>query len=136
MLKIEETKARKRANKIITSIALIILIVILIYLFIYLIEHHKMPFFIAFLITLFIFLFLLGFILRKRKRSILSLFPQFRSKPSKEDRRINYIAQLSKKPRPDILKFNYRKPLIIKCPNCGMMLTNFMKKCPKCNIEL
>ncbi|MBN1215928.1 MAG: hypothetical protein JXA99_10880 [Candidatus Lokiarchaeota archaeon] len=53
-----------------------------------------------------------------------------------EDRQKEYIKQLSRKPRPDILQFNYQKPLIEKCPNCGIILANFMKKCPNCNYEL
>ena len=132
--KINNEKKKPRINT--TIIYLIILLLVVIYLFIYLLEHYKTPILIAFLIVLFLFLFSLGFILRKKKRSILSLFSHFRSDPSREDARKKYITQLSRKPRPDILNFNYRKPLILKCSNCGMMLTNFMKKCPKCNCEL
>ncbi len=95
-----------------------------------------MPFYIAFLVILFLFLFFLGFILKKKGRSILSIFPAFRESPKKEDRQRDYIKQLPRAPRPDILQFNYQKPLIEKCPNCGIMLTKFMKKCPNCNYEL
>ncbi|MBY9007984.1 MAG: hypothetical protein KGD63_14680 [Candidatus Lokiarchaeota archaeon] len=140
MLKIEQSEENRGNNKNIglfsKLIFLVILIILLFYVFFYLLETHKMPFFIAFLIVLFLFLFLLGFILKNRKKSILSIFPQFRTKITREDQRKKYINQLERRPRPDILQFKYQKPLITKCPNCKMILTNFMKKCPKCNYEL
>jgi uncharacterized OB-fold protein len=30
------------------------------------------------------------------------------------------------------LNYKYRKPIINKCRKCGMILPNFVKKCPNC----
>ena len=35
--------------------------------------------------------------------------------------------------KPKSLDFDYRKPLIRKCNKCGMVLANFVKRCPNCN---
>ena len=39
-----------------------------------------------------------------------------------QKRRIDYIDIRSK----------YRKPLVRKCSNCGIMVPGFVKKCPNC----
>ena len=34
------------------------------------------------------------------------------------------------------LDFDYRKPIIFKCENCGNTIPNFVKKCPFCNKQI
>ena len=34
------------------------------------------------------------------------------------------------------LDFKYRKPIIRKCENCGMILASFVKRCPLCGKQI
>jgi predicted RNA-binding Zn-ribbon protein involved in translation (DUF1610 family) len=34
------------------------------------------------------------------------------------------------------LDSKYKKPIVRKCPNCGIQLASFVKKCPNCGEEM
>ena len=83
----------------------------------------------------------LGSIFRKKKKkSIYSeLYPdKKRNKIQRPPRKLELNIEtdsedtVQKKLRNVDLSFRYRKPLINKCENCGMMITGYKKKCPTC----
>jgi len=88
------------------------------------------------LVCTFLWLFFYGIILKARTINI-ALF-QSHSKqesPRKQDKE-QYKIKLPRRVETKSLDFNYKKPLIIKCPNCGMTLISSMKKCPNCGKNL
>lgn len=92
---------------------------------------------IAILILTFAFLFFLGLLLKKKGRSLFSLF-----KRKKKQTSTNYYDKIrGKKPhirRIDIINLDskYRNPIIRKCPNCGIELAGFVKQCPNCGEKI
>ena len=96
---------------------------------------------ISFLIVLFIFLVGLGPIINYGRGLNRSLFGRSkRRNQRKEYKRDKDTFKVKSTPIPDAhnlegkvkLEFTYKRPIIRKCPNCGFMLTSFMKKCPNC----
>ena len=77
---------------------------------------------------------------KKKKKSIYSeLYPdKKRNKIQRPPRKLELNIEtdsedtVQKKLRNVDLSFRYRKPLINKCENCGMMITGYKKKCPTC----
>ena len=117
-------------------ILLLIVILILISLYYLFITFGALPIIII-LIILFPFLLAIDPFLRERKKSLYSkIFPK-KKKALNEDiiyrKKLRDSEVLSKRRVPPInLNFKYRKPSIRKCSNCGMILANFVKKCPIC----
>lgn len=121
---------------ILELILLIICIFILISLFYLFFTFGALPIIII-LIVLFPFLMAIEPFLRERKKSFYSrIFPK-KKKALKEDiiqrKKIRNGSVSSKKRVPPVnLNFNYKRPAIRKCNNCGMILASFVKKCPIC----
>jgi len=65
------------------------------------------------------------------------MFPGTKKASTNNQSRIKEVEQVNKSeskiPEPMSLEFEYRKPLIEKCKNCGNIVPNFVKKCPFCN---
>jgi len=114
-------------------ISLVILIIILILFFIYIILSGT-NFIVALLVILFFFLFFFGLIYKGSELSVSSYFGSSRSKKksSRDRSKEQYKIEIPKRETPESLNFTYHRPLIRKCPNCGMILTRNMKKCPNC----
>ena len=115
---------------------LIFLIFITIFVFLFLLEYD-IPLYLSLLIIIFFFLFFLGLILKKKRKSPSSLSNNSninRDSRIKDNRKIE--VKYKRTIRPDFLEFNYQKPLVNKCPNCGFITTNYMKKCPSCKEKL
>jgi hypothetical protein len=130
----ETTYNRKftRRQIIIRLIFLVIYLILLYYLYWILIDLRTYPF-IAVLILIFAFLLFLGVLLKKRGESFFSQFkrkkpilPDYSKSEKPRVRRIDLITLDSK----------YRKPIVRKCPKCGMQLAGFVKKCPNCGEEM
>lgn len=83
---------------------------------------------IALMVNLFCFLFFLGLLLKSKKQSTFSKNHQrseeYLSKQTIQNRQIP--------PQRIDLEYEYRKNLLKKCDNCGMLLSHIVKKCPIC----
>jgi hypothetical protein len=128
--------SRKKAILKFSGIALYL--VVLLYFYYLLITSGFDPLIISILLV-FIILTTVGPFLRPKKRKLYSrMFPDRAnlSEQKKEEQVIN-AKNLEQKelmvPKPINLSFEYRKPIINKCKNCGNIVPNFVKKCPFCN---
>lgn len=119
------------------SIVLILYLIIIISLF-YLLSVFKANPLIIVLTLTFVFLLLLGFYVRNRKARHLyaKMFP---SKTKRIDRQYHQRKEFKIEEVPDMKKltdisfdFKYRRALINKCENCGIILTSYVKSCPNC----
>lgn len=136
--KIEENNVQRNAQ--LRIIFLIVYLVVLIYLYYVFLDIGINPI-VAFLILLFMFVIVIGPVLNGLRKSLYSRmfidkkrrvrggYQQYKKAIKEESKIPEY------KPRdimPVDLNFKYRKPLIGKCGNCGMIVAGFVKKCPKC----
>jgi len=121
-------------------ILLIIYLCVVVFLFYILFEIGINPI-IIFLLLGFMSLIVIGsFFVQKKKNSIYSkLYPDKKRKkiqrpPRKLDLKIEADSEtLAQKKFRDVnLNFKYRKSLINKCENCGMIITGYKKNCPTC----
>ena len=129
-------RSRKKVN--LKFCGIIFYLVILLYFYYLLITSGFNPLIISILLV-FIILSTIGPFLRPKKRKLYSRMLPDRanlSEQTKEDRIINpknLEQQELRVPKPINLDFEYRKPIINKCKNCGNVVPNFVKKCPFCN---
>lgn len=92
------------------------------------------------IILIFISLIFLGSILKRRKQKSLysKLYPEKDQDLSQRPQRKFELTikpekgPLEKKFREVNLDYTYRKSLINKCENCGMIITGYNTKCPGC----
>ena len=114
--------------------------IILIFLFFFLTDSGINSI-ISFLIVLFLFFIVIGPVLSGMRRSLYSRM--FTRKKEKLDSGYQQHKETVKKQgkidgykpkniRPVNLNIKYKKPLIGKCSNCGMIVAGFVKKCPQC----
>ncbi len=125
---------------IIRFLILIFYIGILIYIYFLLTKIGINPL-ISFLILFFAFILVLGPLISTTKASFYSrLFPK-RDKKSiysyEEEKKLyktesEKIKPQERKIKPVNLNFKYRKPIIRKCDKCGIIVPNFVTKCPVC----
>ncbi len=125
---------------IIRFLILIFYIVILIYIY-FLLKKIGINPLISILILFFAFIFVLGPLISTTKASFYSrLFPKKDKKliSSYEEHKKFYKTESEKiKPQERKIKlvnlnFKYRKPIIRKCDKCGIIVPNFVNKCPAC----
>ena len=125
---------------IIRFLILIFYIGILIYTYFLLTKIGINPL-ISFLILFFAFILVLGPLISTTKASFYSrLFPKKDKKfiSSYEEEKKLYKTESEKikpqerKIKPVNLNFKYRKPIIRKCDKCGIIVPNFVNKCPAC----
>ena len=121
-------------------ILLIIYLFVVVFLFYILLEIGIEPI-IIFLLLGFLSLIVIGsFFIKKKKSSIYSeLYPdKKRNKIQRPPRKLELKikagseALAPKKFRDVDLNFKYRKTLINKCENCGMLITGYKRNCPTC----
>jgi hypothetical protein len=88
---------------------------------------------ISFLILFFAFILILGPLLSVTKNSSSS---QLKTKKFRRGYRkeigIESREFKERKIKPVNLNFKYRKPMIRKCDKCGMIVPNFVNRCPEC----
>ncbi len=146
----EETNKKEKPEKIkrFTSrtIFLILYFLIMIYIIYLIIQFGFNPLVVAILV-IFVFLTTIGPFFRQRnRRSLYSrMFPDRKRKQPQQRTRKKRRLIIEKKPiqiqpkifKPIDLEFEYRKPLISNCENCGNILPNFVKnKCPFCGEQI
>ncbi len=143
----EETKKQEKTEIIkkltlryILIIPYLLLLLYILYLFI---QFRSNPFVVA-LLLIFVFLITIGPFFRKKNRKSLysRMFPDRKRHQPQQRTRKKRRHIVEKKPlqiQPKIFKtidleFEYRKPLISNCENCGNILPSFVKnKCPFCS---
>ncbi len=122
-------------------ILLVFYIVILLFLYFYLTDLKFNPT-IVILLLVFFLLIGIGVFLKQTKGSLYSrMFPEKKRKSSinKQQKMLREKQEKRYQQRiPTYVNLNsqYHKPLIQKCPGCGNILPNFVKKCPFCNKQL
>jgi hypothetical protein len=126
-----------RRKTILKSIGLAVYLAFFFYLFYLLVNFGLNPIIVAFLLV-FILLITISPFFRRNKQGLYSrMFSSTKKahKPIQSPKKEVEEIQKSepKIPQPINLEFEYRKPLIEKCKNCGNILPNFVKKCPFCN---
>ncbi len=118
---------------------LLIYLVFVVYLF-YVLSVWGINLVIILLLLGFLSLIVLGTFFRQKKKSIYSeLYPdKERKKIQRPPRKIELNIETDsekiqeRKLRNIDLNFKYRKSLINKCENCGMIITGYKKNCPTC----
>ena len=139
-MKNEDSKksvTQKRA--FIRTLLLVVYIFILILLYYLLVEFGANPF-VIFLIIIFVFLAITGPFLqnRRNKRLYAEMFPdkkkKYQTQYQREEVKVEDEKELSepRKIRDVNLDFKYRRSIINRCENCGMIITSFVKRCPNC----
>ncbi|MBA7515829.1 hypothetical protein ES705_07872 [subsurface metagenome] len=138
----KESSSKK--NNFLKILLLIIYLIVLIFLYIILMEFGINPLLII-LILGFVLLLFVGSLFRKKKqKSIYSkMFPDKKKRRSQDfHRKLELkIERTPEKPAQKDFKevnlnFKYRKSLINKCENCGMIITSYSKNCPTCGQAL
>lgn len=130
---------------IIVRLLLLISYLLLLLYFFYLLTTFGANPFIIFILLLFTFLITIGPFFKRGKKSLYSrMFPDRKRKTSNENEQKEKVLKIKRKfeqIEPKIFKkvnleFNYRKPIVLKCENCGNIIPNFVKKCPFCNKQI
>jgi len=145
-MKTEITKESSSMKNIFLKIFLLIIyLIVLIFLYIILMEFGTNPLLIILILGFVLLLFVGSFFIKKKQSPIYSkMFPDKKRRSQDFHRKLELkIERTPEKPAQknfkDVnLKFNYRKSLINKCENCGMLITSYRKNCPTCGqtIEL
>ncbi|NVM18007.1 MAG: hypothetical protein HWN80_09840 [Candidatus Lokiarchaeota archaeon] len=135
----KEKPVRQR-GKLVRILILIIYLVFVVFLF-YILSIIGINPFITILLLFCMSSIVLGSIFRKTKTKTIysELYPdKKRNKNQRPPRKLELNIEtdseelVQKKLRNVDLNFRYRKSLINKCENCGMMITGYKKKCPTC----
>lgn len=139
---LEDKKNKPSRKQVILKLIWIMLyLAIFLYLFYLLINFGFNPLIISILL-IFIILTTIGPFLRRNKRTLYSRMFSDKKSKAKLSEQTNRKRTLEEKElqqpnlkisKPINLEFEYRKPLINKCKNCGNIVPNFVKKCPFCN---
>ena len=129
-----EKSARKKFSRwqiIIRVIILAAFLFLLYELYWILIDVGTYPF-VAILTLIFLLLLFLGILLKKKGESFFSRFMHTKEQTD------TYKAQKPRVRRVDLIALDskYKKPIIRKCPNCGIQLASFVRKCPNCGEEM
>ncbi|MHA1489611.1 MAG: hypothetical protein ACTSRI_08150 [Promethearchaeota archaeon] len=120
-------------------ILLIIYFIFLFELFKILINYGASPL-LAFALDFFALLFFIGFLVKGKGNSFFSRFKhkKINLKDTDKKKKEEYLKQF-KKYHPQLRRIDkidlnkkYRKPIVRKCSNCGIILPGFVKKCPNC----
>lgn len=98
---------------------------------------------IAFLLLLFFFIIVIGPLFGGLRKSLYSRMFSDEKKKTRGGYGYQRLKEIIKKEsqiksykprkrRHINLNIKYRKPLVVKCSNCGMTVAGFVKKCPRC----
>ena len=85
----------------------------------------------------FLFLIVIGPLFSRLKRSMYSeMYPNRKGNLKKDSRTIFSEKSESNTVKSKNMNINlnvqYKKPIIRKCSNCGMIVASFVRKCPQC----
>jgi len=136
-----EENSQNKKLLILKLVFIIIGFLIILVLFYLLSEYGANPLIIILILTFTFFTFIGPLYKRKRKSLYSRMLPKKGDKRSRLDeirerkgfkKKREIIPNKSKNLKPISLDFEYRKPLVRKCENCGMILASFVKKCPLC----
>jgi predicted membrane protein len=140
---LDNAKNEKKSNKRRRTgiVLLIIYVIILIFIFLALMDigTHLL---VAILVIVFLFLLFLGATSAIRRKLYKRLVPESQSKPDYQKEKDKFkIKDDDLYEEPEIseninIDFEYKKPLIQKCPSCGFTVASFMKTCPNCGHKL
>jgi len=132
------------ALKVVLIIVYLLVLLYLYYLFVFVFGSNPL---VVIILLLFVFLITIGPFFKKRnKRSLYSrMFPDRKKRPIPKKQRkkrrpiiVKNLKQIQQNVFKSIdLEFEYRRPLISNCVNCGNVLPSFVKsKCPFCNEQI
>lgn len=129
----EQENDTVKNNSKMTRIIIFVIYLALLFLIFLLLTNSGMELFLAILLLLFFLLIMIGPIFYGFKRPYYyRLFHRDRTK-STEKKPTNTKSNI---PKPYNYEVKFKKPLIRKCPSCGMTIANFVKKCPQCGTQL
>ena len=132
---------KKKSHSGIRLVFLIIYVILLFVIYeIFIITEHNIL--VGLLLIVFSFLIFIGpiFQYEKTKRMYLRLFPdrskrlkeKYDKKRLEEKRKKDFEFYKKKIPIPIDLEYHYKRSPVQKCLSCGMIVPNFVKKCPNC----
>ncbi len=132
-----ELKKKKSWKPNLIRVILIIVYLIFLYELYRILINLGASLLLALLIILFPTLVFMGLLVRDKNKSFFSRFKKNGNnseKTSKDDFLSEYDKYHPQKRRIDIINIQskYRKPLVRKCSNCGIIVPGFAKKCPNC----
>lgn len=134
----ESTDVKKKKSwkrNLIKGISIIVYIILLYELYNILLNLGA-SILLALLIMLFPTLVFIGLLLKDKNVSFFSRYKRsINNKDTSKDDFLNeYEKYHPQKRRIDYIdiRSKYRKPLVRKCSNCGIMVPGFVKKCPNC----
>jgi len=125
----EAKEVVKNRSKTVRSIVFILYFALLFLLF-FVFTNSGMEPFLTFLILLFFLLVMIGPIFYGFQSPYYKKLFQKKKKQQWTEKKPSNTK--SKIPKPYTTELKFRKPLIRKCPSCGMTIANFVKKCPQC----
>ncbi len=139
-MKTENTKeSSSKKNLSFKMLLLIIYLIVLIFLYIILMEIGTNPLLIILILGFMLLLFVGSLFIKKKQSPIYSkMFPDKKRRSQDFHRKLELkIETEPEKPAQKLFKevnlnFKYRKSLINKCENCGMLITGYRKNCPTC----
>jgi hypothetical protein len=134
----DDIKKKKSWKRNLIKIILIIVFTIFLYELYKILLNFGASLLLAFLIMLFLTLVFIGLLVKDKNKSFFSRYKRDRNNSitdtSKDDFLNEYEKYHPQKRRIDYINIRskYRKPLVRKCSNCGIMIPGFVKKCPNC----
>ncbi len=139
-MKTENTKESSSKKKFsLKMLLLIIYLIVLIFLYFILMDLGINPLLIILILSFVLLLFVGSLFIKKKQSPIYSkMFPDKKRRSQDFHRKLELkIERTPEKPvqknfKEVNLNFKYRKSLINKCENCGMLITGYRKNCPTC----
>lgn len=136
---IENTDIKKKSWKrnLIKIISVIVYIIFLYELY-NILRNFGASLLLALLIMLFPTLVFIGVLVKDKNVSFFSRYKRNRNNSTKDTSKEDFLNEYDKyhpqKRRIDYINIQskYRKPIVRKCWNCGIMVPGFVKKCPNC----
>ncbi len=123
-------------QKLLVRVVIFILYVLFLFYLFHIFTNLGIEGFLSFLILLFFLLLMIGPVFFGFKSPFYArIFQKKTSIWTEKTKKDNKNSQ-SNKPRPFSTEINFRKPLIRTCPYCGMIVANFVKKCPQCSTSI
>ena len=143
-MKTENTKESSPKKNIFLKIFLsIVCLVVIISLYVILMDFGVHPLLIILILGFVLLLFVGSFFIEKKQSPIYSkMFPDKKRRSQDFHRKLELKIEMEpEKPAQKSFKevnlnFKYRKSLINKCENCGMLITGYRKNCPTCGQAL
>ncbi|MFX1441906.1 MAG: hypothetical protein ACFFHV_00705 [Promethearchaeota archaeon] len=132
-----DVKRKKSWKRNLIKVISIIVFIIFLYELYTVLMNLGASLLLALLIMLFPTLVFIGVLVRDKSKPFFSMFKKNKNNSkntSKEDFLSVYEKYHPQQRRIDTINIQskYRKPIIRKCSNCGIIVPGFAKKCPNC----